>query len=158
MRSGDRVGCRRRVGLPNVAEPRHHRGDLLAAGERALLPGGANARGVQGGLRQTDDRWCVLEWWLESGDSGPGPHSHEDNVEIFYVIEGTMSFLVDEEWLDAPCGSFLRIPAGVTHDFENRTGSRAGALYVFLPGGFESTMPAIVDWFATQNDSDTREK
>jgi mannose-6-phosphate isomerase-like protein (cupin superfamily) len=26
-------------------------------------------------------------------DPGPGPHSHEENVELFYVIEGTMSFL-----------------------------------------------------------------
>ncbi len=104
---------------------------------------------------ETDDRYCVSEWWLESGDSGPGPHSHEENVEIFYVIEGTMSFLVDEEWLDAPRGSFLRIPARVTHDFENRSTSRAGALNLFLPGGFEETMPAIVDWFAARNGSDT---
>jgi hypothetical protein len=66
-----------------------------------------------------------------------------------------MSFLVDEEWLDAPRGSFLRIPAGVTHDFENRSPSRAGALNLFLPGGFEVTMPAIVDWFVAQTDSDT---
>ena len=69
-----------------------------------------------------------------------------------------MTFLVDETWLDAPRGSFLRIPARVTHDFENRSGSRAGALNVFMPGGFEAMMPAIVDWFATQKDSDTQEK
>jgi mannose-6-phosphate isomerase-like protein (cupin superfamily) len=106
---------------------------------------------------ETDDRYCVSEWWLESGDSGPGPHSQEDEVEIFYVIEGTMSFLLDEEWLDAPRGSFLRIPAGVTHAFENRSRSRAGALNVKVPGGFEATMPAKVDWFAERNDSDSRE-
>jgi mannose-6-phosphate isomerase-like protein (cupin superfamily) len=107
---------------------------------------------------ETDDRYCVSEWWLKAGDSGPGPHSHEDNVEIFFVIEGTMSFLAGNTWLDAPRGSFLRIPAGVTHDFENRSTNRAGALNVFMPGGFEVMMPAIVDWFAAQNDSDTREK
>jgi mannose-6-phosphate isomerase-like protein (cupin superfamily) len=97
---------------------------------------------------ETDSRYSVSEWWLEAGDSGPGPHSHEDKVDIFYVIEGTMSFLVDGEWLDAPRGSFLRIPGGVTHDFENRSGSRAGALSMSVPGGFEERMPAIVDWFA----------
>ena len=37
---------------------------------------------------ETGDRYCVSEWWLEAGDSGSGPHSHEDNVEIFNVIEG----------------------------------------------------------------------
>jgi hypothetical protein len=61
-----------------------------------------------------------------------------------------MSFLAGESWLDAPPGSFLRIPAGVTHDFENRSAERAGVLNVFLPGGFESMMPAIVDYFAEQ--------
>jgi mannose-6-phosphate isomerase-like protein (cupin superfamily) len=58
-----------------------------------------------------------------------------------------MSFLAGERWLDAPAGSFLRIPAGVTHDFENRSAERAGVLNVFIPGGFEVMMPAIVDYF-----------
>jgi mannose-6-phosphate isomerase-like protein (cupin superfamily) len=97
---------------------------------------------------ETSDSYCVSEWWLPAGDPGPGPHSHEDNVELFYVIEGTMSFLAGDRWLDAPAGSFLRIPAGVTHDFENRSSERAGVLNVFLPGGFEVLMPGIVDYFS----------
>ena len=36
----------------------------------------------------------------------------------------------------------------MTHDFENRTDERVGLLNVFLPGGFEENMPAIVKWFA----------
>jgi mannose-6-phosphate isomerase-like protein (cupin superfamily) len=103
---------------------------------------------------ETQSLYCVSEWWLEAGDSGPGPHSHEDNIEIFYVIEGTMSFLAGEEWLEAPRGSFLRIPPGVTHDFANRGAERAGALNLFMPGGFEAMMPAIVDYFAEQDDGD----
>ena len=105
---------------------------------------------------ETGDRYCVSEWRLQAGDSGPGPHSHEDNVELFYVVEGTMSFLAGERWLDAPAGSFLRIPAGVTHDFQNRSADRAGVLNVFLPGGFEPLMPAIVDYFAQQGDAGRR--
>jgi hypothetical protein len=34
--------------------------------------------------------------------------------------------------------------------FENRTARRAGALNVFIPGGFESNMPAIVEWYRAQ--------
>jgi mannose-6-phosphate isomerase-like protein (cupin superfamily) len=44
-------------------------------------------------------------------------------------------------------GPFVRIPAGVTHDFENRTDQRMGLLNFFIPGGFEKNMPAIVEWF-----------
>ena len=99
---------------------------------------------------ETDDAYCVSEWWLGPGETGPGPHSHEQDVELFYVIEGTMSFRAGETWIDAPRGSFLRVPAGVTHDFENRSAERAGALNVSVPGGFEATMPQIVAYFAEQ--------
>jgi quercetin dioxygenase-like cupin family protein len=95
---------------------------------------------------ETGDRYSVSEWWLEAGQTGPGPHSHDSNEELFYVVEGTMSFRAGEEWIDAPRGSFLRIPAGTTHDFENRSEARAGVLNVFIPGGFETMMPRIVDY------------
>lgn len=103
---------------------------------------------------ETSNGYCVSEWWLEPGDDGPGPHSHEENVELFYVIDGTMSFLAGDRWIDAPRGSFLRIPAGVTHAFSNRSDQRAGALNVFMPGGFEQMMPRIVGWFAHQEAND----
>jgi mannose-6-phosphate isomerase-like protein (cupin superfamily) len=99
---------------------------------------------------ETGDRYSVSIWWVDPGKPGPGPHSHDANEELFYVIEGTMTFLVGDRHVDAAAGTFLRIPAGVTHDFENRTGGRAGALNVFIPGGFESNMPAIVEWFRAQ--------
>jgi quercetin dioxygenase-like cupin family protein len=99
---------------------------------------------------ETDDRYCVSEWWLEAGQPGPGPHSHEGNEELFYVLEGTMSFLVGAEWIEASRGSFLRIPAGTAHDFENRSDARTGVLNVFIPGGFETLMPRIVAYMAGQ--------
>jgi uncharacterized cupin superfamily protein len=85
--------------------------------------------------------------FVDPGKPGPGAHAHEANEELFYVIEGTMTFLVGDKHVDAPNGTFLRIPAGVTHDFENRTSQRAGVLNVFIPGGFEVNMPAIVEWY-----------
>ncbi len=97
---------------------------------------------------ETGNAYSVSEWWLEPRAPGPGAHSHADNIELFYVLAGTASILAGEEWLEAPVGSFVRIPADVTHDFENRTDERVGLLDVFLPGGFEENMPAIVKWFA----------
>lgn len=96
---------------------------------------------------ETGDRYSVSEWWLEPNTTGPGAHRHEANDEVFYVIEGTPSLLVGDEWFTASRGSFFRIPAGTTHDFENRTSERAGLLNFFIPGGFEQNMPAIVEWF-----------
>jgi uncharacterized cupin superfamily protein len=99
---------------------------------------------------ESGDRYAVSLWYVEPGKPGPGAHSHEANEELFYVIEGTMTFLAGDRWVDATAGTFLRIPAGVTHDFENRSTARAGVLNVFIPGGFEPMMPQIVEWFRKQ--------
>ncbi|NNE42921.1 MAG: cupin domain-containing protein [Gemmatimonadetes bacterium] len=100
---------------------------------------------------ETGDRYAVSLWWVEPRSPGPGPHHHDENEELFYVIEGVMTFLVGERHVDAPTGTFLRVPAGVTHDFENRTDERAGLLNVFVPGGFEPMMPKIQEWFRKQD-------
>ena len=99
---------------------------------------------------ETEDRYSVSIWRVDPRKPGPGAHRHEANDELFYVIEGTMTFLVGDRHIDAPRDTFLRIPAGVTHDFENRTAHPASALNVFIPGGFESSMPAIVEWYRAQ--------
>ena len=91
---------------------------------------------------ETSDRYCVSEWTVEPGHPGPGPHHHEANDEIFLVTEGTMTFLLGDEWIEAATGTFLRIPAGVTHDFENRSDQPATAFNVFIPGGFEAPFRA----------------
>ena len=67
---------------------------------------------------------------------------------MFYVIEGTMSVLVGTAWTDATRGCFVLVPGGTTHDFENRSSSRAGVLNISVPGAFEPHMPGIAQWFA----------
>lgn len=96
---------------------------------------------------ETADRYSVSEWWLEPHTQGPGPHSHTED-DVFYVLEGTMSFFVAGEWLDASRGCFVLVPGGSTHDFQNRGDVRAGILNLSIPGKFEEDMPAIAQWFA----------
>jgi len=66
---------------------------------------------------------------------------------VFYVLAGTMSFFVGDRWLEADAGSFVLVPGGMTHDFQNRGAVRSGVLNVSVPGGFEQDMPAISEWF-----------
>jgi mannose-6-phosphate isomerase-like protein (cupin superfamily) len=96
--------------------------------------------------KETLSRYAISEWWLEPRTKGPGAHSHEDD-DVFYVLEGTMSIRLGKRWIDAPKGSFVLVPGGMTHDFENRTRKRAGMLNISAPGGFEEHMPGIAQWF-----------
>ena len=92
-------------------------------------------------------RYSISEWHLEPNTTGPGPHSHPED-DVFYVVDGVLSVLVGDRWVDAPAGSFVLVPGGVTHDFQNRGTEPAMALNVSSPGNFEPHMPGIVDWFA----------
>ena len=102
---------------------------------------------------ETKSGYSISEWWLDPNTTGPGPHSHPED-DVFYVLEGTMSVLVDGRWIDAPKGSFVLVPGGVTHDFENRTRARAGVLNFSYPGDFEQHMPSIVEWFSAHPPGD----
>lgn len=120
---------------------------VLHPGEGRRYPCGPMQAAFLADGDETGSRYSVSIWWVDPRKPGPGAHSHEENEELFFVIEGTMTFLVGDRYVDAPAGTFLRIPARVAHDFENRTDQRAGALNVFIPGGFEQNMDAIVEWF-----------
>ncbi len=96
---------------------------------------------------ETKSAYSVSQWWMEPGFEGVGPHHHDANDEIFQVLEGSPEILVGETWVTVERGTFLRIPAGTTHDFRNRSGARAGLFNVFIPGGFERNMPEIAAWF-----------
>jgi mannose-6-phosphate isomerase-like protein (cupin superfamily) len=121
---------------------------ILAQGQGRTYDCGTMTAVFKADENETDGRYSISEWFLEPNSGGPGAHLHEANDEVFYVIEGTVSFLVGEKWVDADRGTFLRIPAGTFHDFANRTDNKAAALKFFIPGGFERNMPSIVKWFA----------
>ena len=123
---------------------------ILAKGQGRRYPMGDLTAVFKADEDETSCRYGVSEWWMEPGFADVGAHSHEANDEIFHVLEGNPEILVGEEWLSLDEGAFVRIPANVMHDFRNRSGKRAGLLNVFIPGGFERTMPRIVEWFESR--------
>ena len=128
---------------------------ILGPGEGRAWPMGRIAAIFKADDAETAGRYSISEWWLEPHTRGPGAHSHPED-DVFLVIEGVMSFLVGAQWHDAPTGSFLLVPGGISHDFENRSGARAGLFNLSVPGGFEPHMPGISDWFAEHPPADTR--
>ena len=120
---------------------------ILPAGQGRVYDCGTLTAIFKADENETNNKYSVSEWWLQPNLDGPGAHKHEDNDEVFYVLEGSISILIGEEWIVADKGAFLRIPAKTMHDFKNQTDQKAGMLNFFIPGGFERDMPAIVQWF-----------
>lgn len=128
---------------------------FLRPNEGRVYPGGPVQAVFKADGAETGGLYSISEWWLEPHTKGPGAHSHEED-DVFFVIEGTMSFFLGDHWVDAPKGSFVLAPGGMLHDFENRTDQRAGALNISAPGNFEEHMPGIAEWFRDRSPADAR--
>ena len=64
-------------------------------------------------------------------------HVHADEDDAFYVLEGELTFLLGDEEVAAPAGTFVLVPPGVEHTFANRTSEPVRILNVHAPAGFD---------------------
>jgi mannose-6-phosphate isomerase-like protein (cupin superfamily) len=79
------------------------------------------------------DELSLVEFELELGFEGPDPHTHDDNIDSFYILEGETDFLMENETLRLGAGSFVAAPIGVEHTFWNSGPERARLLNVHAP-------------------------
>ena len=68
---------------------------------------------------------------------GPPLHTHANEDESWYVIEGELRFKLEGEIQSAPPGSFVFVPRGTPHCFQNIADTPARILVMFTPAGME---------------------
>ena len=74
---------------------------------------------------------------IAAGRKGPDAHAHDDEDDAFYVLEGEITFLLGEDEIAGPAGTFVLVPPGVEHTFANRTSEPARILNIHAPAGFD---------------------
>ena len=75
----------------------------------------------------------MFELVVPPGSNVPPPHSHTNNEEIVYVLEGTLRYTVGDDTRDLSPGETLRTPKGAVHGFSNPFGGVARALITMAP-------------------------
>jgi len=78
--------------------------------------------------------FAVFESELAPGAPGPPPHRHLADDEAFYVLDGSVAFLLDGEVTTCGPGSSVLVPRGVTHGFANPSAEPARLLVITTPG------------------------
>ena len=63
-------------------------------------------------------------------------HVHDDADEIFYVLEGNLTFFVGEQRIEAASGAFVYLPRFVHHGFQCNS-TEARVFNFVTPAGFE---------------------
>lgn len=93
----------------------------------------------------TNGQWLVLEYTAPPHFSGPAPHWHKVTTEMFYVLEGTLTFGVAEQTFTVGPGGFAFVLPGVVHSFSNQTDTPAKYLLVTSPAGLEKYFAELAD-------------
>ncbi|MEO8559549.1 MAG: cupin domain-containing protein [Rhodospirillales bacterium] len=75
----------------------------------------------------------MFELTVEPGAKVPPPHSHSNNEEIVYVIDGVLRYSVDGQTRDLKPGETMYTPRGSVHGFSNPHQQTARALIVLTP-------------------------
>ena len=93
-------------------------------------------------LKAGFEQLSITESWFDSARPGADAHVHRRHADSFYVLEGELAFLVqDEEHVVGPNGC-LCAPPGVVHGF--RSTSPARFLNFHTPdGGFADNLRAL---------------
>lgn len=110
---------------------KHH---VVAAGRGPDYDWSQDHISVKTPMELTDGRVSVVEDVLKPGFHLPA-HRHRSMVEIFYILDGDVTFAFEDETLIATPGTTVTVPANTRHEVTCPEGGRL--VTIFTPGGFE---------------------
>lgn len=96
---------------------------------------------VKAAVDLTDGRLTLVEDTLKPGFE-LARHHHKKMTEIFYILEGGVEFVFDDERVNATTGTVINVPANVWHAVSSPEGARL--LTIFSPGGFDRYLEELV--------------
>jgi mannose-6-phosphate isomerase-like protein (cupin superfamily) len=101
------------------------------------VPVGVEAVRVVMGGEHTHGHLGLVDETLSPEFDGPPLHVHPAFDELFFVLEGELTFQVRDELTTVAAGDWFLAPRGVPHTFANHSDQSARALIAVTPAGFE---------------------
>ena len=86
---------------------------------------------------QTRGTLALVEHTVAPNTLAAPPHTHRDEDEISYVLEGDLTIQVGEQLIQAPVGTLVVKPRGIQHCFWNAGSAPARLLEMITPAGLE---------------------
>ncbi len=97
----------------------------------------------------TGGSYFVVEHPLMPFALGAPRHSHRNEEETSYVVEGSIMAEIGGRVVTVPAGSLIHKPKGVPHAFWNPNPEPALVLEMIAPGGFEPYFAELARAFQT---------
>ncbi len=87
---------------------------------------------VKAGEIETTNGAAFIEYTTKTGEE-PEAHTHLTEDEMFYVLEGTLTFKCGGQTFDVDEGGFVFLPQGIEHGYTIRSAGPVRLLVVTAP-------------------------
>jgi mannose-6-phosphate isomerase-like protein (cupin superfamily) len=121
---------------------------IVRAGEGTVLIDGPVGAVLLAGAGQTGGGVSLVMHPLAPRALGSPVHTHRDEDEWSYVLEGEIGVQLGDQVLTARPGDLVLKPRGVPHAFWNATDAPARFLEIITPSGFEHYFAGVGALFA----------
>ncbi len=102
----------------------------------------------------TGEAFAIVEHPMAPGTLGAPSHTHRNEDELSYILEGEVTILVGEELIQASPGSYVFKPRGIAHAFWNSSDRPARILELIVPAGFEKYFEEVAPAFRADGPPD----
>ena len=116
---------------------------VVKPGEGESFGKGAALSRVIATSEATEGRFTIIDTTIPPGFPGPPPHFHRQLTDSFYILEGTLTVQMGEEFVDLVEGTYLCVPPNHVHSFSNRSDAPTRFLNINSPGGWENYVRQI---------------
>jgi len=106
---------------------------IVPSGQGHRLTARGNVLAFKAVGAQTGGDFSLMERTVPPGARMPPAHRHVNCSEAFFVLSGTITFLLDSAELSGGPGDFLLVPRGAGHTFGNRGAEPARLLVLHAP-------------------------
>jgi mannose-6-phosphate isomerase-like protein (cupin superfamily) len=106
---------------------------VISAGKGKILTARGSVMAFKAVAEQTSGDFSLMERTLPPGGRRPLPHRHVTCSEAFFVLAGTVTFVLDDSEFSGQHGDFLLVPRGAAHTFGNGGAELARLLVLHAP-------------------------
>src|SRR5215472_10062440 len=98
---------------------------------------------------QTGGRFALVEHPLPARSLGSPVHTHHDEDEFSFVLEGEVQVQIGARLITAGEGTLITKPRGVPHAFWNATDAPARILEMISPAGIENYFAEMAELYSS---------
>lgn len=113
---------------PNVTES-----GVVPAGKGKILGARGSVLAFKAIAAQTSGDFSLMERTVPPHGRRPLPHRHVTASEAFWVLDGTITFVLDDVQVQGNRDDFLLVPRGAAHTFGNDGDEPARLLVLHAP-------------------------